>query len=336
MYLKRFCALDGKVRAYRTLVSHATVNLWNARSPKSLAHISNLYTRIAAGAQSDEIEKWLSHEFEAPAEVPIQKAVSGDRMNRKDWAALIRFLAAQDARTPASIKRNMLRRQSIAQAALDDSMKNLKSALELAKSTGKPITRNDPSPYSDYLPLKVTKTPIPEQGLVSIKAETIIGRGYYLFGLRTLLTRTVNTLLCHKWTILRPPQGFSWLTSDAPVIKLNYHNPGYDFGGGWGSKGTNIYMPLDTQHLLFTEVGNARMPERGSCATVEQATLIRRTMAEHAHNFIFAPSPDPEVERLRPRVVNAEAFKLEAQFWKDWHEEQTKAELELMRTPDKA
>lgn len=44
---------------------------------------------------------WLDQDFERPAEEPLRKARTGARMSRDDWKQLIRFVAAQDVRTPA-------------------------------------------------------------------------------------------------------------------------------------------------------------------------------------------------------------------------------------------
>jgi hypothetical protein len=46
-------------------------------------------------------EIWLDREFEKPAEEPLRKASTGARMSYDDWKQLIRFVAAQDVRTPA-------------------------------------------------------------------------------------------------------------------------------------------------------------------------------------------------------------------------------------------
>jgi hypothetical protein len=66
-----------------------------------VAYYSHLYTRIAAGEESDEVEKWLDREFEGPAEESLHKATSEARLTPDDWRRLVCFLAAQDVRTPA-------------------------------------------------------------------------------------------------------------------------------------------------------------------------------------------------------------------------------------------
>jgi hypothetical protein len=149
-----------------------------------------------------------------------------------------------------------------------------------------------------------------------------------------VLTRTVRALHRHRWTILAPPDGVNWFTSDDPVLKVNFNSAtDYTFGGGWGSVGTDILLPLGPRHLLFTQVGRP-VPRRGSRMDVEKAVLVRRLIAEHAHRYIFAAAPDPFVENARPRTVDPEALRHEASMWERWHSEQTAAERDLMNPPD--
>jgi hypothetical protein len=121
-----------------------------------------------------------------------------------------------------------------------------------------------------------------------------------------------------------------WFTSDDPVIRLNYHNPEkYDFDGGWNHKGTEIFMPLSPNHLLYTQVGK-RPPRRGTQCSHELAGIFRRCIAVHAHRFIFASEQDAQMARLRPRTVSADLVRDEKIQWSNWHEEQTAAESNLL------
>lgn len=100
-YLKRWAARDGRVWTYRILVPHPAVHQWKPSSPRGVAYHSHLYTRLVAGRETDEVEKWLDSEFEAPAQEAIEKATSHGRLTPDDWERMLRFLAAQDVRTPA-------------------------------------------------------------------------------------------------------------------------------------------------------------------------------------------------------------------------------------------
>jgi hypothetical protein len=162
------------------------------------------------------------------------------------------------------------------------------------------------------------------------KAETIAGRNLWIWTIRHLLTNTIHVLEQHRWTILAPPDDVAWFTSDDPVVKLNFNSlQDYGFGGGWGNVGTDLLLPLGPHHLLYTQVGRP-VPPRGSQMDPEQAYLVRRFIAEHAHRHIFAATPDPFVLKVRPRAVDAAELEREAEQWRRWHSEQSEAERDLI------
>ena len=95
-----------------------------------------------------------------------------------------------------------------------------------------------------------------------LKVEVDVGRGFWLWSLRQDYARTMAALHLLKTTIVRPPSGMNWVTSDDPVVLLNFRSATeYDFGGGYGHPGTEILFPLSPQHLLYAKVGE-RPPSR--------------------------------------------------------------------------
>ncbi len=109
VYLKYWASSHERVWTYRILVSQAKIPLWKESSIRGVAYHSHLYTGMFAGKESDEIEKWLDREFEAPADESLRKATSDGQLTDKDWKYLVRFLAAQDVRTPARFMENLKR-----------------------------------------------------------------------------------------------------------------------------------------------------------------------------------------------------------------------------------
>jgi len=155
----------------------------------------------------------------------------------------------------------------------------------------------------------------------------LVGRGMWLYGIKHILSNTINVLLQHKWSILHTAPGVELVTSDDPVICLNYNGiESYDFGGGWGYKGSEIIFPLSPQHILYTKVGDKKPFKKE--LTYELSILLQRMIVEHAHRWIFAKEPLKEIEMLRPRKVDAITFKHESEIWKNWHDEQSNAEKE--------
>lgn len=328
-YLKRWSLNGSEVSTYRILVSHANVPLWRTTSLRGICYHEHLYTSIIASGESDAIERWLDTEFEAPAEAAIERVLSERRLTPDHWRSLVRFFAAQDARTPARLVEFLTRWASILPSLLQKTLSDSIVAFE-QMSHAERGQRMRETPRNDDMPFRVTIQRDSEHGGGWVKAETVIGRGMWLSSLRRLLSHTANALSQHRWTILTAPDGVTWFTSDAPAIRLNYNNPSeYDFGGGWGSVGTDLILPLGPKHLLYTQVGRA-VPPRGRELDLERAAFLRKAIAEHAYRFIFALEPDPIVAALRPRVVDAVTTKSEAEQWANWHRSQSDAERGLL------
>ena len=304
--------------------------MWRERPIAGVGYLSHLYTRIAAGRESDEIERWLDREFENPAAEPIKKATSGSRLTQEDWRHLVRFLAAQIVRTPAYFVGNFPRWPAEAQKFLDSTLPELVREFEAAKRSGKSITVPD-APNRDSLPFRITAEAGPGEDSVRLKATTVVGRGWWLSIMRHLLSGAgaLRLLHEHRWSIVAPHQGSTWFTSDDPVIRLNCRGEGrYGFKGGCGELGTEIFLPLGPHHLLYTRIGH-RPPPRGAVLPRAETEMIRRCIAEHAFRMIFGASQAEDVAKLRPRIVNDELLRSEREQWRNWHERQTEAEREV-------
>jgi hypothetical protein len=330
-YLKRWANSSGKIWTSRLLVPDERVPVWKQCSIRGVAHHQNLYTRLVEGQESDDVEQWLNEEFESPAQVSIDRAVAGERLTPDDWHRMIRFLAAQDVRSPARLHESMRRWHrtlpEIVQSTLEESVATLKQKNHSVRSAE--LLRH---PYADYFPMRVSKQLAPDSPDAIIGVETVAGRGLWLFSLKHLLTSTLRVLSRHKWTVLICPEGQMLATSDDPVIKLNYRSPGdYNFDGGWGSDGTEILMPIAPGHILYTKVGSRNPPTKGTVLKAEMAQAFQRFTIEHAHRFIFASMSNDALFEYRVREVNLDKYKFEKDQWQQWHSQQMDAEHNLRR-----
>ncbi len=297
MYLKHWASTRSKVWTYRLLVSHERVPPWKERPIRGIGYHRYLYTRLLPEGESDEIERWLDEEFERPAEGAVEKAISGKHLSRSDWRSLARFVAAQDVRTPKRFMESMARRDQEIPRLIDSTLHNAKAELEEAARLGRTI-RVEPRRAPRDFPFRVTVEKAEDgrdQG--AVKVEALIGRGMWLFSIRHLLTKTLNVLVRHRWTVYEAPGGISWVTSDDPVVKLNYYGPGrYDFRGGWGNSGADVLMPISPRHVLFMHIG-----ERPRYSMTRQmAAEFQRLFVEHADRMIFAENPAKRWRRCEP------------------------------------
>lgn len=95
---------EQKVWTYRTLVSNSHVPLWRDYPVKAIAFQQDLYTVRANGREDDSLEHWLDKNVEAPAKAVLDKVAHDRKLNQREWEILLRYMAAQDLRTPGKIK----------------------------------------------------------------------------------------------------------------------------------------------------------------------------------------------------------------------------------------
>lgn len=327
-YLRLWTSPDGHLQVYRILVSNAKVRPWKECSPAGVAFTEHLYTKTIAGKETDEFERWLDREYEAPVHDILKKIASEDRLSPDDWEKLVRFVAAQDVRTPAHFIEDMKRWNNTVPNSVQQALSSIASKLEKGNySFNKPASS---TVNTEELPLNVTIKYEPGEETGTIEASMLTGRRLWLWEIKRVLEHTSKILHQHKWTILKPPKGMIWFTSDNPVIRLNFHGDDkYDFGGGWGSPRSDIILPLSPQYLLYTQIGKRPTFNRYERIPVSLAERIRRMIAEHAHRMIISKECDPVIPLLRPRVVDADLYHWEHNQWALWHKTQTEAEQEF-------
>ncbi len=241
-YLKAWTNKQGKICVYNTLVPHELFPIWQKRSLKSIAYKKHFHTRLIDGEESDEIEKWINKEVETPAQEPLNKARNGEHLSNTDLKCLIRYIALLDFRTPARYFELMMRWHKIMPKLLEDI---LNEAIEEFSDNSKvdETKKKGNSRDADIIPLKLNKLVDEENNTTFLEARTLLGRSLWLYLIKYLMNNTVKKIPKHTWSIVSAPKNMEWVTSDNPVIKLNYYAPGlFDFKGGWGERrnGNNI------------------------------------------------------------------------------------------------
>lgn len=311
---------------YRLLVSSERVPAWKPAYIKSIAHHEHLYTRIVGGAQSDEFERWIEAQFESPAASAIEAAAAGRRLSKDDWWNLVRLLAAQDVRTPARLFESMKRWCETVPQMIEEITQSAVRASERGSLSKQRRSQVAPE-YSSYLPIRVSTHRNEDGDGGVLRVETDVGRGYWLFQMKHLLTQTTRVLHEHRWSLMVPPDDIEWVTSDDPVVKLNFHTEAqFDFGGGWASPGSEILMPLGPKRLMYTRIGEKNMPREVRIDT-SRAQLINRIIIGHAHRAIFATQPVDAVESFRPRLVDPTIVEQEKRRWSEWAAEAQRSNL---------
>jgi hypothetical protein len=294
----------------------------------------HLYTSIHSG---DEFERWIESEFEGPGQEAIARVVAGERLSPEDWRALARFAAAQDVRTPARYVENVQRWNRDLGPLVEKVVTEAVAEYQAAKKEGRqPLcNKTGTERFGADLPFRVSIQPDPERKGAIVGAETVIGRQMWVASMRLLLTTSVRELYKHRWSLVLAPHGVSWLTSDDPVLRLNYNSDrDYDFGGGWGSPTSEIIFPISPQHLLYTKIG--RRSEPRIHPSHELAGRLQRLLAARAHRWIYATEPVERIQELRARKVDRAQFEAESRQQEEWHKTHSAAETALSRSQEPA
>lgn len=329
--LRRWSTDGTNLHAYRLLVPDARVPEWEQKAIRGLAYQRDLYTLVADDKEVDDFERWIHTEFEQPAELVIPRVLADEKLTRGDWHTLVRFLAAQDVRTPRSFIESNERWQRTMSDFMNDQLRKGVEAFKAMKRTGKapaqPAERNE---FSELFRVSVEHPEDKSLKEANVVATLTTGRQFWVAQMRHVLRmgRPMEALLRHQWSIAQPASDEEWPLTDHPVVKLNYYGSGkYDFRGGWGKRGTEIMMPLSPRHLLYTHVG--RNDGRRVQLSMELTKIVQRLLVERAHRWVFATKPFDWITALRPRKVDPNQFSAEAQAWQEWHPDQSRSERDL-------
>ena len=329
-YLRAWENSAQKVYVYRSLVSHQRIPLWKPHSVSAIAYHKHLYTLVLNGKESDEIENWFCNEFESPATPVIHKVTNDKPLTKEDWHILVRFLAAQDVRTPVKMIEHMTRVGAIMSETLQKVLDDVKEELDtngIKALRTRETSRKDTNPF----PLKITTKLEEDKDTATLRAESYVGRSTWLFSIKHVLENTAKILHGHRWSIVKPAKGCTWFTSDNPVIKLNYVTKNeYDLLGGWGKNKGNIIFPLGPEHAMFVQIGDEPFP-KGTRLTIDQTIFLRKIIAENSHRMIFSNFEDHDVSLFKPRVVNEEVLKQENLEMENWHSKNAKMESEYFK-----
>lgn len=327
-YLRGWANTGGKLWVYRTLVSRASVPEWRAHSVRGVAHHEHLYTQFLASGESDAVEQWLATRIDSPAAQVLQRVAEESRLTAADWDVLLDFFAASQARTPASLLRRIPVWNREMQPMIDKTLRESAERLERGELVPAMNSKPTDEPFVDF-PVNVRAREGAEGEDGVLELEVLLGRKLWLYELQRLVLVTSRQLRKSHWTILRARIGQPWLTSDDPVLCLNYSSPqSFSFTGGWGSPGTDLVLPLSPRHVLYTKIGS-RVPVKYSPMPIEAATAIQRMTVLHAHRMVFAVEPDDIVMANRLRQVDHEAVERERREWEQFHSTHSEAEAEL-------
>jgi Protein of unknown function (DUF4238) len=330
--LRRWSEDGVNVWAYRLLAPSANIDPWQLCAIKGLTKQRDLYTTFEGDQEGDDFEKFITREIEEPGQAAIEKVIGNFKMKPGDWHAVAKFVAAQQMRTPMFFVEWVRRINE----EMPKTLQSILSELEQKAAAQIPAQAQEPDDHN-YLreKLRVTVDPVPGgNGLALVHAQVSSSRTAWLRFMRRMLTDRIELFCHHRWRVLKLAADDEWPLTDNPVLALNYVRRGeYDFGAGWGKHNSNFIMPVSPRVAIFTQVGSR---ETGPWhASLEQTRELQGFAVERALRWIIARKPDPQIVALRPRAVDAEAYKAEQEAWRAWNDRHLSSEAEFRapRTP---
>jgi hypothetical protein len=322
------------VQVYRLLVPSEREPLWRLEAIRRIGMEEHLYTSVLGGINDDSFETWMREEVEDPAFEAIDKVRRGRRMNVQDYHRLAYYFAAMDLRTPAGYLAHIAFVNRSLPEVIDEVLTRLPERLSATSAAGEGVAEVEPTVLlSEAPPTRVTVTPQESEDMALLRVEVTNGREYWLRTIRRLLRTTARVLTEHRWAILEPGDGTEWPSSDRPALRLNFYGDGhYTYDGGWGSRGTDLILPLSPQHLLHTRIGYR--DSRHGRALPEVTRRIRRAVVDGALRLVISRVPSDDIPLMRQRRVDRALWMLEREQWESFHQSQASVEHDVVAATD--
>lgn len=329
-YLKRWSTNGNTVWDYRTIIHHPNEPIWKRSSIKNSACWKDLYTQHGQEAIDTKIEDFFSDCIETPSLTAFQKIDNGESPSSRDIDVLVNLLIAQLFRTPyAMVKEAQIIRKSFAKVA-QKTAKTVSLELNSGRITPNTMNRGD---CSENQPFPTTPLSFKMDSFNNeIHASTTLGRQQFLSAFGNLYYGAVGkTLRSYLWRIIQMPIGVELPTSDNPVVVfgINPLNGHMVFDVGIGTPKAIIVFPLDTRHMLFTQVGVTACQLLQFEPDTHHLDFFIRAIIQNAGLHIFAKKQLRSIQNIRPREINPEKATELLKVRQQWDEIQNKVDENL-------
>lgn len=327
-YLRRWSSNGNRIWDYRVIVASEHERHWITTSLKNAATWDDLYTQHTDGMDNDAIEDHLCKEYEIPAATILRKLDCEHSLSASELTILADFWFIQHLRTPAYLRKNANEFEGIFEPV----------AKRTIESVNKQLMGDDRRVITNRSSLEIAESPFPPQPIEveldrdshEVTVRTTVGRNGYLAAVGSLLNGPVRDYLRNcSWSIIRAPNGSHFYTSDNPAVAFGLRSDGSvtTDGLGLGQHGVNLVLPLDTDRVLFTQVGSLSLGYP-STFTKTQVGYINEAICKSAFRHIYSKEKDDSVRRIRPRVVDANLVNDEKDFRNCWNTDQAALERE--------
>lgn len=305
-YLKRWSTNGNTVWDYRTIVHHPNEPVWKRSSIKNSACWKDLYTQHNQETIHTEIEDFFSINVETPSIPAFQKIDNGESLNSRDISTLVNLLIAQLFRTPYA----MFKEARIIRGSFAKVVQKTAETVALELSSGN-IASNmmNRGNYAGNRPFPATPLSYKlDRSTDEMRVSTTLGRQQFLSAFGNLYNGVVGEALrSYLWRIIRLPIGVELPTSDNPVavFGLSPLDGRIVFDVGIGVPNAIIIFPLDTRHMLFTQVGIPAYQLLKFEPNTHYSDLFIRAIIQNAGLHIYAKKKIRPILNIRPREIDS-------------------------------
>ena len=326
-YLKQW-ANKTKIFEYSLLVSHQEIPKWKESSISHTANINSLYIYYDGEDMSDEMEDFFSEEFEMKYNSFLENLNPEKKFSEVERDYISKLIASQHLRTLKGFNRV----QKFVVDTFPETIKEVCEELNQRWEITKSIPKTEEHEQGKFMPVKTTII-TDDCNDTMLKIETYAGKSYWLVAMKHLLQSTYKVLNNVSWCVYDAPKNYNWVTSDDPVIFLNYYGKNsYDFEGGWGNENTNIIFPLTPKKILFGQIGMEL--KNHDIATYEFADEIQKYIVENAYGKVYSIEKNVQIPKIRKRIVDQELFYKFQQSLKNFHSEYLDNELPYLKNSE--
>lgn len=308
-YLNEWKNKNGKVFEYNKIAPSEKSRIWNEKSTTAVCYIRNFYVQKINGVETDYLERIFDKNYEDLAEMALKKAINGERLTPNDWEKIINLIASQIFRTPSYYIKIM----QILEKTFEETMSSIPNYIDKHYNKNKLKIDNNDEPILDIdFNIKIEDMNIAKENKKYFRVSLDINKDLYLSCLSAMLENYVQILQKHKWNVVKLDDNVIIPTSDNPVILLNYYKDNtYDLKGGIDNNGGEIIFPISPNKIIYTQIGKRTMLNKFDFKT---SFKIKKLILENARNTIISSFKDSEIEKMQPRVVDLEKYKLNQQF----------------------
>ncbi|MGX7071649.1 DUF4238 domain-containing protein [Helcococcus kunzii] len=310
-YLKNWSKDNKNIFVYKTIVPDKRVPIWNLQSIKKTATMRDLYTFYDGLEESDYFEKTFGG-IESDVKNIIDDILITNKVNKHHLEKLVKYLTIQLYRTPRGIKllidffeRTM---KKFSEHEVDNLIqKSINKAKEKYKIKGKLKIRKDLEKIEFVSSFNPTRVKLNSKDN-TIEISSVVVRESALNGINFLINYVYeNNLKNQKWYLINALPGFSFPTSDNPVITFRKNINEINFTRGWGLENSIIMMPLSPKTILITKQGSDLNLDKSANLAFFQNTIFK-IICDNADREIYCEDKNIDITKKRKRLVDREVF----------------------------